>query len=792
MRTIISNKIEIENPTPDILAWCEESLVLDNPEFYKLQRLGKWTGRTPQEIVLYERKGDSVLLPFGCLQDVWGMIKDCEYKVEISPVRNVGYDTNINLYSYQKKAIESALKRKNGILVMPCGSGKGLPLDAKIYTPDGWVRNGDLHVGDKVIGANGESTIVTGVFDKGVVDAYKITFSDNTEVICDKDHLWAIQKKWERTEKRPYRVMSTEDIFKHYKNITRSQLLYIPIVEPVKFKAKKVKMNPWLLGFLLGDGCFGNTITFSTSEKDILDKVKNTTMNTFRCRGGYDYAFRKGEIYNSIKEIGLLGLHSYEKYIPKIYKYNSINVRLSILQGLFDADGYTSGKGLYEYSTSSITLANDFVEIVESLGGTAKIKEKIPTYTYKGEKRKGRKSYRIFFKLYKFVPFTSKKHKSAYYKRTKYSQAYRIIKKIEKHKPIKSRCISVDAQDNLYVTNHFIVTHNTQVALDLITRVGGRALWLTHTQDLLNQSFNRAKSTIDSEGTFGKITAGKIDVGTAITFATIQTISKIDLTDYKDYWDVIVCDECAHTVGGPTKVTQFYKVLSNLTARYKIGLTATPKRADGLERAMFALLGNTIYTVTRDDVKDTTCPIRVQTIQTGYMPEYNAILLGDGTLNYNALVTDLIKNEERFNLVRDTVNSLSGSALVLANRVDYIQRLAGADVGKAVCLSTMGQSKKAKAERKEVLRKLNDGEIDTVYATYQLAKEGLDAPNLRYVVFATPEKDETTVVQSVGRVGRKADGKDYGTVIDFVDSFGMYIGWSKKRQRYYKKLGVEE
>ena len=100
----------------------------------------------------------------------------------------------------------------------------------------------------------------------------------------------------------------------------------------------------------------------------------------------------------------------------------------------------------------------------------------------------------------------------------------------------------------------------------------------------------------------------------------------------------------------------------------------------------------------------------------------------------------------------------------------------------------------AKQERKEALRKLNSGEIDCIFATYQLAAEGLDCPNLRYVVFATPEKNARTVMQAVGRVARKSDdldGKKFGTVIDFIDEFGMYKSWAKKRKSYYKKLNCE-
>jgi superfamily II DNA or RNA helicase len=85
---------------------------------------------------------------------------------------------------------------------------------------------------------------------------------------------------------------------------------------------------------------------------------------------------------------------------------------------------------------------------------------------------------------------------------------------------------------------------------------------------------------------------------------------------------------------------------------------------------------------------------------------------------------------------------------------------------------------------------LNTGELDAVFATYQLAAEGLDCPNLRYVVFATPEKDERIVEQASGRVARRSDGKEKGIVIDFVDKFGMLIGWSKRREKIYeKKLG---
>lgn len=339
----------------------------------------------------------------------------------------------------------------------------------------------------------------------------------------------------------------------------------------------------------------------------------------------------------------------------------------------------------------------------------------------------------------------------------------------------------------------------TQVGLEIIARLKLKTLWLTHTQDLLNQSLNRAKSVLNcANSSYGKITGGKVEIGSGITFATVQTMAKLDLSQYKDTWGIVIVDECHHAVGSPTRVMQFYKVLSGLSCRYKFGLTATPNRADGLEKAMFALIGDVLHEVSKEEVSHTTCPVVVKKVYTDYVPDFDVCLSGDGTINYSALVDDLTKNQERFDLVSDVIQKLDGATIVLANRVEYLERLQKrydelhGGFEPSVCLSVIGNSKSARMLRKNCLKGLQDGDIDCIFATYQLAKEGLDVPNLKYVVFATPEKDETTVMQSAGRVGRKAEGKSFGTVIDFVDSsFGMFNGWFKKRNRVYKKAGYE-
>ena len=333
----------------------------------------------------------------------------------------------------------------------------------------------------------------------------------------------------------------------------------------------------------------------------------------------------------------------------------------------------------------------------------------------------------------------------------------------------------------------------TQMGLEAVARIGGKTLWLTHTTDLLTQSMNRAKQCFGLHASeYGTITAGKVNVGNTLTFATVQTVSNIDLSQYRDEWDCIVVDECHKAVGSPTRMMMFYKVLSALSARYKIGLTATPYRADGLERCMFALLGDVIHEVPQSAVAGNTVPVRVKFVNTGYTPDIDDITDGDGTLNYAKLIGDITDNKDRNAVIVGEIQraAQNGGVLVLSDRLQHLDALE-----KRLCAVLpyrtarlgIASTKAEKERRARILTDLNNGLLNVVFATYKLAKEGLDVPNLRTVVLSCPVKDKTTVIQSAGRVARKADGKEYGTVIDFSDNFGLLYGYEKKRRGYYKK-----
>lgn len=325
----------------------------------------------------------------------------------------------------------------------------------------------------------------------------------------------------------------------------------------------------------------------------------------------------------------------------------------------------------------------------------------------------------------------------------------------------------------------------TQIGLAICAELGLNTLWLTHTGELLNQSKKRAERYLNVP--MGTITAGKINAVTGITFATVQTMHKIDLADFRDFWDVIIVDECHRCVGTPTAMTMFWKVVGSLSARYKFGLTATPKRSDGMEKAMFALLGDKFYEITKEQVRNNTCPLCVmEPKNTGWEPDMDECLNPDGTLNYTQLITNCIENDNRNRVIADEINfavSQNGTTLVLSERVHHLELLAEMCEYKYGILSTA-----KKNERQELLRKLSEGEISVLFATYSIAKEGLDIPCLRNLVMASPVKDEITVTQSAGRVMRKYPDKEYGIIWDFEDNMRMLQKWLQKRMSIYQKL----
>ena len=332
----------------------------------------------------------------------------------------------------------------------------------------------------------------------------------------------------------------------------------------------------------------------------------------------------------------------------------------------------------------------------------------------------------------------------------------------------------------------------TQMGIALVKMYGRRALWLTHTIDLLNQSRDRALQYMDKD-LIGTITAGKVNIGRGITFATVQTLSKLDLSQYKDMWDVIIVDECHRVCGSPTQLSMFSKVLNSLCARHKYGLSATVHRADGMIIATKALLGDIVYSVPDDAIADKVMQVGIKPVGTGVKISREC-LNTDGTLNYTRLVNYLCGCSTRNNLIRDSlINESNKSCLVLSDRLEHlenlIQLLPPTMKPYAVMVSGKMTTKKGKLEREKAIEDMREGKKKYLFATYSLAAEGMDIPNLERLYMTTPVKDYARVTQSIGRIARTHPDKCQPIAYDFVDDIGYLVKMYKTRCKHYRKGG---
>lgn len=361
------------------------------------------------------------------------------------------------------KAVSAWLKDKNGPQVFRlfgfAGTGKEQPISSLVQTPTGPQRIGDIRVGDSVLGKSGRPIKVVGVFPQGKKPVYRVTFRDGASARCGHDHLWEVK------DGRNWKTLPLKDIIKiGIRWNSGSARFQIPLCDPVQYDMPQPAFDPYVIGVLIGDGYLhGNCVVFSTPDidVDIVERVKERLV-------GFD--LRRDDIpscprylikdpddchHNRLKfhleSVGLC-VRSTEKFIPEQYLYSPIECRVELLRGLMDTDGSSAGNRI-GFHTSSKRLARDFVHLVQSLGGVAIVKS---------YQRDGVEEFQINVKT-TFIPFHSAR-KGANWSASRKNPPSRYIWDIVEDGEEDQVCIKVDADDHLYLTDDFIVTHNTTLA----------------------------------------------------------------------------------------------------------------------------------------------------------------------------------------------------------------------------------------------------------------------------------------------------------------------------------------
>ncbi len=403
------------------------------------------------------------------------------------------------------------------------GMGKAQPFWSKVVTENGYKMMGDVQVGDIVFNRLGKKTKVVGVFDQGKKPIYKITFSDNTFTHSCDEHLWFVQSRQDRRVGLPGSVMELSQIKKQLRVGSDNRLNYcVPYCDPVEFDKKYLPVKPYLLGVLIGDGCLNKrSIVISNPEADIVERcselipdgevlVKSTKID-------YRLIKRKLGPYLSetaiqLQSLGLYSSVSDEKFIPHPYLHSCVEDRIDLLRGLLDTDGFvTKGQSNIEFSTVSRRLKDDITYLVASLGGNANFKKLSGNYLKNGVRTHTKDYYRINIALPSdILPFNSNKNISKFKPRER--PFNKFIESIRYEGDHDCRCIMVDSDDHLYLTDDFIVTHNTALSLTFARNTAvnfKKGVAIFSLEMTSEQLFNRLLS-IESEIDSSRIKHGKI------------------------------------------------------------------------------------------------------------------------------------------------------------------------------------------------------------------------------------------------------------------------------------------
>lgn len=336
------------------------------------------------------------------------------------------------------------------------GIGKALSLNTMVDTPIGRRRWGDIKVGDYLFGRDGQKTKVTHRYDHKNKKMYRVTFDDRTFIECCEDHLWSVRGRNDRRTGVGFKTLSTKDIL--YKGVKRkngksfARQWEIPNVSPVQYKKSFVPVNPYTLGVWLGDGC-RNTSRITSNDQEVIDRLVQIGEKVTKEKSKYIYGVSM--LKKKLVELGICDRYSYEKYVPVQYMENDIEARSEILRGLLDTDGEVSKRGSIIFSSTSFALANDVIWLARSLGGKAHLQPKT-------KKPIGhRECFRVTIAMPSGFKSFYIKRKQDRLKSVQDRYLSRWIDSIDPIDNADAMCVTVDAKDHLYVTNDFIVTHNT-------------------------------------------------------------------------------------------------------------------------------------------------------------------------------------------------------------------------------------------------------------------------------------------------------------------------------------------
>ena len=781
-----------------------------------------YSGKNPDKKPLFGKEHDVIYISSGFLDINDPVIKKLPKPSKISyhSPKQVNITMNRQPRSpLQEDCIKQMINNTTSKMTIELkpGVGKAEPLSRKIPTPTekGYTLMCDLKVGDYVFDRMGQRTKVLQIFDQGEKDVYKVTFQDGRVAYCMDEHLWTVKSH----KNGVWKTMMLKDMKDDFKRLSPwkkkagredpyTYKYYIPTCHFVAFPKVRVPIDPWVLGCFIGNGCLReNILTISSGTSEIPEKIahiygfkvkknlKNYSYTFYHHGGSPVYT---NEFFEGIPE--LINSYSRDNYIPESYMINDSNTRLGILQGLMDTDGSISlheNRYSMRYTSTSRRLLEQIVWLLYSFGYSGTIIDDKRSDKYVNNYC-GYVSFRVpNSDKYLFFTESNKSYIAKEAKKQDQENRYDdlLIKDISFSHKEKCKCIMVDNPEHLYLTEDFIVTHNTFIALYAISKLGLKPLIVAPTTLLKNQWIeNLIELGIDKSDI-----ATRIDDAPNKTFCvvTISAIGNALRDDWAGLMDTIrrsdfgikVVDE-AHL---SLKANLRFDAICNI--KYNWYLSATLGRSSPDEDTIlnYALLdadrfvGDSRYEEYQHEY------INVYFQDVFYYPSQK---LCSQTLKYGSkglikasyyhmlmeyrngepLIRNIIAITKRARNLIDygkmvlviPLLSMIDRVLEAINNDPYFSKYTVGSIDGSMPL----------AQRREVM------EGDIILSTIQSIGTGVDIPGLSILINFDAFKSPITSEQCVGRLRRRKDDKDcyYVDVCDHVKYARTITNWVLSRQ----------
>ena len=767
MELTISNEITIHDSTPEVRQWIYDKLKVPNPEYANKVRLGLWLGSTPKELKLYRVSGNSIIIPYGVRNSLFHAFPELntyEHKCVFATNKPVNYNASIKLYDYQENAVQSLVRASGGILQSKAGSGKtrmGIALICALGKKTLWLT----HTNELL---NQSYNAAAEFIDKkllGKITAGKIQIADGitfatVQTLCKAD-LQALRYEWDMIVVDECfscdTLISTIDGYKKIKDID-----YGDMVLSYNHETCKAEYKPVIYKFCKG----AENILTVTTEFGRMVLTGNHPVYTQR---GY---IKAEELTNG--DYVLQDMSETCRFIEKAEgdckakQIKGLRFLFERLRSKITVDGRKKKKGF---------RTDERAEQDRSIYKAKTVNENKQPYEQTRDKGEGIKDIK-------------RTRSQTAYKGWKWNRTYRTTENV-------NGCIDGIRNDSRICSTNKEKTRGLSYLLQ-DRRSNSKQNDSNRNRRKFALLAKKTRTGQEENRLFKWVRVESVEVqeqtsdGTFNGLCADGNVYNIGVEDNHNYFanDILVhnCHRCAGTVN---QATMFSKVLNNLAAPYKYGLTATPHRADGLIKCTYSLLGGVSHKV--PDECANTMKVKIQKKDTG-IQKNRKCLDTDGTLVYARLINYLALNSERNAIIARDIYELrkvGHSILLLTDRIEQLELLRDSlDDKYELGYDTVILHGSIKAEyREKALEQMRNKEKHILLATYQLAKEGLDVPCLDRLLLATPVKDYAIVVQSVGRIARVCDGKGEPVVYDYVDDIGFLQGMWKKRCTHYRKDG---